>query len=91
MRVLAMSVTIQLDRPHAHFTNLDFLSGKVILNLPSETPIEGIQVKLEGESRTRLSGPRHPHHEQSDKKRTELEVHKVRTGYPAEGLLSCWT
>ncbi|PLN80545.1 hypothetical protein BDW42DRAFT_170641 [Aspergillus taichungensis] len=87
-----MSVTIQLDRPHAHFTNLDFLSGKVVLNLLSETPIEGIQVKLEGESRTRLSGPRHPHHEQSDKKRTELEVHKllykVESVFPTPGVLN---
>jgi hypothetical protein len=72
-----MSVTIHLDRPHAHFTNLDFISGKVILNLPSETAVAGIQVKLEAESRTRLSGPRYPHNEHSDKKRTELEVHKV--------------
>jgi hypothetical protein len=72
-----MSVTIHLDRPHAHFTNLDFLTGRVVLHLPSEAPIGGIQVKLEGESRTRLSGPRHPHNEQSDKKRTELEVHKI--------------
>lgn len=73
-----MSATIQLDGPDNHFTNLDVISGKVILSLPSEASIGGIQVKLEGESKTRLSGPRHPHIEQSDKKRTEIEVHKVR-------------
>ena len=73
-----MSALIQLDRSDNHFTNLDIISGKVILNLPSETSIGGIQVKLEGESKTRLSGPRNPHHELSDKRRTELEVHKVR-------------
>jgi hypothetical protein len=73
----AMSATLHLDSPHTHFTNLDYLTGKVVLTLNSEASISGIQVKLEGESRTRLSGPRHPHHEQSDKKRTELEVHKV--------------
>ncbi|KAK1150013.1 hypothetical protein N8T08_003571 [Aspergillus melleus] len=72
-----MSATIHLDNSHTHFTNLDFLSGRVVINLPSEAAIGGIQVKLEGESRTRLSGPRNPHHEQSDKKRTELEVHKL--------------
>ncbi|RAL04337.1 arrestin (or S-antigen), N-terminal domain protein [Aspergillus ibericus CBS 121593] len=72
-----MSVTIHLDRPHKHFTNLDFLTGKVVLQLPSEAAIGGIQVKLEGESRTRLAGPRYPHSEQSDKKRTEIEVHKI--------------
>lgn len=73
-----MSAVIHLDRPHAHFTNLDFITGRVVVNLPSETAIGGIQVKLEGESRTRLSGPRYPNQENSDKRRTELEVHKVR-------------
>lgn len=76
-----MSATLYIDRPHTHFTNLDFLTGKVVVKLTSETQISGIQVKLEGESRTRLSGPRHPHHEQSDKKRTEIEVHKVRRSF----------
>ncbi|KAI9368283.1 hypothetical protein BJX61DRAFT_231280 [Aspergillus egyptiacus] len=71
------AVAIYLDRPHTHFTNLDFITGKVILTLHSETSVAGIQVKLEAESRTRLSGPRYPHHEHSDKKRTELEVHKL--------------
>ena len=74
----AMSATIVLDSRHTHYTNLDFLSGRVILHLPTEAAIGGIQVKLEGESRTRLSGPRNPHNVHSDKKRTELEVHKVR-------------
>lgn len=72
-----MSAIIQLDGPDNHFTNLDIISGKVILNLSSEASIGGIQVKLEGESKTRLSGPRHPHID-PDKKRTEIEVHKVR-------------
>ncbi|KAL2824776.1 hypothetical protein BDW59DRAFT_82494 [Aspergillus cavernicola] len=71
------SVAINLDRPHTHFTNLDFITGKVVLTLQSEAAVAGIQVKLEAESRTRLSGPRYPHNEHSDKKRTELEVHKL--------------
>ena len=73
-----MSVRVELDQHHGHFTNLDFLSGKVVLYLPTEAAIGGIQVKLEGESRTRLSGPRYPQNVTSDKKRTESEVHKVR-------------
>ncbi|KAL3432487.1 hypothetical protein BDV09DRAFT_174039 [Aspergillus tetrazonus] len=72
-----MSVAIHLDRPHKHLTNLDYLTGKVILTLQSETSVAGIQVKLEAESRTRLAGPKYPHNEHSDKKRTELEVHKL--------------
>ncbi|KAJ5580183.1 uncharacterized protein N7459_006168 [Penicillium hispanicum] len=72
-----MSATIVLDNRHTHYTNLDFLTGKVVLQLPTEAAIGGIQVKLEGESRTRLSGPRNPQNVNSDKKRTELEVHKI--------------
>ncbi|KAJ5389164.1 uncharacterized protein N7496_000232 [Penicillium cataractarum] len=86
-----MSATIFLDSRHTHYTNLDFLSGKVVLHLPTETAIGGIQVKLEGVSRTRLSGLRHPHHVNSDKKRTELEVHKilykVATVFPTPGVM----
>lgn len=82
-----MSAIIQLDGPDNHFTNLDIISGKVILSLPSEASIGGIQVKLEGESKTRLSGPRNPHIE-SDKKRTEIEVHKVCL-VPAERFGCC--
>lgn len=70
--------TIQLDRPQSHYTNLDFITGRIVVNLSSETSISEISVKLEGESRTRLAGPRHPNQPpQSEKKRTELEVHKV--------------
>lgn len=72
-----MSVRILLDRPHAHFTNLDFITGKVLFTLPIDSTISSIVVKLEGESRSRLSGPRYPGSERPDKKKTELEVHKV--------------
>lgn len=83
-RSAAMSAHIVLDSRHTHYTNLDFLTGKVVLQLPTEAAIGGIQVKLEGESRTRLSGPKHPQNVHSDKKRTELEVHKVRRYGPSE-------
>jgi hypothetical protein len=75
---IIMAVRIQLDEPHAHFTNLDFITGKAILSLGLDTPISFIVVKLEGESRSRLAAPKYPHNERSDKKRTEMEVHKVR-------------
>ncbi|KAI3007245.1 hypothetical protein CBS147346_3381 [Aspergillus niger] len=90
-----MSVIIHLDRPHKHFTNLDYLTGKVVLQLHSEAAIGGIQVKLEGESRTRLAGPKNPHNEQSDKKRTEIEVHKilykVETVFPTAAVFNAET
>jgi hypothetical protein len=71
-----MAVRIQFDKPNAwHFTNLDFVTGRVILTLPTDATISAITVKLEGESRTRLAGPKTA---QDDKRRrTELEVHKV--------------
>lgn len=74
-----MSVRIVLDEPENRcYTNLDFLTGSVHLILPNDTTISAITVKLEGESRTRLTTPKFPGNERSDKKRVELELHKVR-------------
>jgi hypothetical protein len=72
-----MAARVYLDKPHAYFTNIDYITGKVILQIHSETSIQAIHVKLEGESRTRLSGPRQ---DRPDKTKTEVEVHKV-SGY----------
>ncbi|KAJ9209336.1 hypothetical protein DTO166G4_9069 [Paecilomyces variotii] len=72
-----MTARIHLDRPHAYFTNLDIITGKVIVQLVTDTSISAIQVKLEGESRTRLAGPRYQGDVRPDKKKTELEVHKL--------------
>jgi hypothetical protein len=52
-----MSVRIQLDKPHSFYTNLDFISGRVILSLTSDDNVSAILVKLEGESRTVLMRP----------------------------------
>ena len=74
-----MSVRIQFDQPSSRcYTNLDFVTGRVTLILPTDATIAAINVKLEAESRTRLAGPKDPRNERSDKKRLELEVHKVR-------------
>ncbi|KAL1958833.1 hypothetical protein VTO42DRAFT_3670 [Malbranchea cinnamomea] len=85
-----MSVRVLLDKPYTHFTNLDFITGRVLLTLPTETPISSIVVKLEGESRTRLAGPKYPHGERPEKKRTEIEVHKllykVATVFPSSEI-----
>ena len=72
-----MSAIIHLDRPHTYFTNLDVLTGRVVVQLNSDISISAITVKLEGESRTRLAGPKNAQ-ERSERKKTELEVHKVR-------------
>ena len=73
-----MSVRVQLDQENSTpYTNLDFLSGRVFAVFPNDATISAINVKLEAESRTRLMGPKQPYNERSEKKRTELEVHKV--------------
>jgi hypothetical protein len=69
-----MNVTIALQHPHEHYTNLDVIQGKVILRVPNPTNISSIIVKLEGESKTRLLAPIHPN--RPDKQRPVLEMHK---------------
>ena len=85
-----MAVRIQFDRPHSCFTNLDFLTGKVILNLAGDAAVSAITVKLEAESRTRLSGPKLPYNnsinDRPEKRRTELEWHKVSQSTYWHGL-----
>ena len=70
-----MYVKLVLDKPHGHFTNLDFVTGKVQLGLTNSMQITSITVKLEGESRTRLLSPGNP--EIREKPHPVLEVHKV--------------
>lgn len=74
-----MPVRIQLDKPHAYFTNLDYITGRVILSTVFEETISAVIVKLEGESRTRLAGDlsHGADYAMSERPRTELEVHKV--------------
>ncbi|KAJ4358074.1 uncharacterized protein N0V89_002653 [Didymosphaeria variabile] len=72
-----MLVQLHLDQPHdgpQHYTNLDVLSGKVLLRVPNPGNVTSIVVKLEGESRTRLLAPVRP--DRPDKQRPVLEVHK---------------
>lgn len=73
-----MAVRILLDRPHTCFTNLDFITGKVLLQLNINETISNIIVKLEGESKTRLATPDYyVDNRRSRGGQTELEVHKV--------------
>lgn len=76
-----MSVRIVLDDPHAFYTNLDFISGRVLLNLNSDENVSGIFVKLEGESRTILIRPTNPnlppHLQRRDRNTAASENHKV--------------
>lgn len=56
------------------FTNLDTVSGKVIIRCPKSVTVNSVLVKLEGESRTRLMAPAAPG---SQKQKPQLEYHKV--------------
>lgn len=69
-----MLVSLTLEHPHEHYTNLDLIQGKVLLRVATPTNLSSIIVKLEGESRTRLLAPIHPN--RPDKQRPVLEVHK---------------
>lgn len=71
-----MSLRVQLDPPRGDvYTNLDFVEGRVILNLTTDATISSITVKLEGESKTKLDGPKSP--QDQDRRKTLLEVHKL--------------
>ncbi|KAK8045099.1 hypothetical protein PG993_005123 [Apiospora rasikravindrae] len=52
-----MSIRIALDNAPDFFTNLDFVSGRVLLGLNRPENVGNIVIKLEGESRTALSAP----------------------------------
>ena len=74
-----MSVRVHLDNPHAFYTNLDFISGKIVLNLLTDETISAIVVKLEGESKTVLIKPPMPHERgrREDRSRIIMENHKL--------------
>lgn len=70
-----MLVSISLEHPHTHYTNLDVIQGKVFLKVPNPSNVSSIIVKLEGEARTRLLAPIRP--DRPERQRPVLEVHKV--------------
>ena len=72
-------VRIQLNHNHNSFTNLDEISGQVILSLVTQETVAAITVKLEGESRTRLAGIGGPPggYDPYARNQTQLEVHKA--------------
>lgn len=72
---MSIQVKVVLDQPNGSlkYTNLDAISGRVILRLFQPCKVSYIVAKLEGESRTRLEGfdPVRNRNEQF------LEIHKV--------------
>ena len=74
-----MSVRIQLDKTRGAFTNLDQVSGVVILSILGPETVSGITVKLEGESRSHLAGNINPrrNYDGFEKEGSRHEIHKV--------------
>lgn len=56
------------------YTNLDEISGKVVVKCAKSAEVSAIVVKLEGESRTRLAAPARV---EGERPRPVLEYHKV--------------
>ncbi|CAZ80023.1 unnamed protein product [Tuber melanosporum] len=80
-----MSVRIELDNRGSLFTCLDYVTGKVVMNIANDETISAITVKMEGISRTRLTPPRND--EGRDSKHAEIENHRllylVQTVFPS--------
>ena len=69
-----MNASVVLDQQgNVSYTNLDHISGRVVLRSSKSLDITNIIVKLEGESRTRLLSPA----ENGQKQKPQLEYHKV--------------
>lgn len=85
-----MSIRIALDKPPEFYTNLDFVSGRVILNLDRPETIGNIIVKLEGESRTALAIQPPRRDEYNGPRNIVTENHKILYRvfqvYPDDGV-----
>ncbi|KAI0206970.1 hypothetical protein F4808DRAFT_447556 [Astrocystis sublimbata] len=85
-----MSIRIALDKPPEFYTNLDFISGRVIIVLQRPETIGNIIVKLEGESRTALILRSDPRNEYNDPANSVAENHKILYRvfqvYPDDGV-----
>lgn len=70
-----MNASISLVQAgYVSFTNLDEISGRVIVRNSRSADVTAVVVKLEGESRTRLLSPPGVN---GEKPKPQLEYHKV--------------
>ncbi|KAM0720609.1 hypothetical protein Q7P37_004746 [Cladosporium fusiforme] len=86
---MSMQASIILDQPgNVSFTNLDEISGRVVVRCSKSVDISTIVVKLEGESRTRLMSSGGP---DGERPKPQLEYHKilykVQTVFPPADVL----
>lgn len=72
----SMNASIILDQPgNVAYTNLDEISGRVVVRSGKSENVNSIVVKLEGESRTRLLSPPG---QNGERPKPMIEYHKVR-------------
>ena len=70
-----LAASIVLDQAlNVSYTNLDQVSGKVIVRCGKSLEVSAIDVKVEGESRTRLLAPEGPGGERG---KPQVEYHRV--------------
>lgn len=70
-----MAASIVLDQAvNVSYTNLDQISGKVVVRCGKSMDVDSIDVKVEGESRTRLLAPAGPN---GERPKPQLEYHRV--------------
>ncbi|KAF2765197.1 hypothetical protein EJ03DRAFT_345806 [Teratosphaeria nubilosa] len=83
-----MSATLLLDQSgNISYTNLDEISGRVVVRCAKSVDIDSITVKLEGDSRTRLMSAGNA----EQRPKPQLEVHKilyrVQTVFPPANVI----
>ncbi|KAK5678646.1 hypothetical protein LTS10_009090 [Elasticomyces elasticus] len=84
-----MNAVVVLDQGgNISYTNLDEITGKVVVRCTKSSDVSSIAVKLEGESRTRLMSPTGPN---GERPRPKLEYHKIlaRGGAPTVERKRC--
>lgn len=70
-----MNASITLDQPgNVAYTNLDLISGRILVRTAKATDISSIVAKLEGECRTRLLSPQGPN---GERPKALVEYHKI--------------
>ncbi|EME46644.1 hypothetical protein DOTSEDRAFT_70604 [Dothistroma septosporum NZE10] len=70
-----MQASVILDQPgNVAYTNLDQISGRVIVRAAKSSDVSNILLKLEGESRTRLMSPAGPN---GERPKPQVEYHKI--------------
>ena len=70
-----MQCQLILDQPGRQFTNLDYVSGRVVLRVPKPSSVSFVVVKLEGECTSRLD----EYDAVRNKQITREETHKVES------------